>query len=333
MSVSAISKRTADPEGVRTGGSVAPPAEFDVELPTELAAFEPTVRASLYGAVGAPVIIVLGGISADRFPCLRPDGSPGWWRGLAGIGHAVDPAHFRILGIDFAADETGRTAPSTRDQAAVICAALDRIEVEQAHAIVGASYGGMAALALGEHFPDRADRLVVVSAGAEPHPAATAVRELQRRVVSLGLATGDGGEALSIARGLAMLTYRTPAEFAARFVGGIESQEVLSRSEPGAYLRARGDAYRAVMSPQRYLSLSASIDRHQVEPEKIRLPTLVIGAETDQLVLASQLRSLAARLGGPTALHLVPSLFGHDMFLKDVALVSGLAAPFLRAER
>lgn len=330
MSVSILPRRSEAPAPTPRCTPDAGLVEFEVALPPSLAAFGRSVRASLCGAAGAPVVVVLGGISADRFPCVRPGGKAGWWPGLAGAGCAVDPAEFRILGLDFAADESGRTAPTSRDQAAVICAALDAIGVDRARAIVGASYGGMAALALGEHFPDRAERLVIVSAGAEPHPAATAIRELQRRVVALGIAGGTGEDGLSIARGLAMLTYRTPAEFEARFDGGIDGADVLSCSEPGAYLRARGDAYREVMSPQRFLSLSASIDRHRVDPAAIRLPCLVIGASTDQLVLPGQIEALAKRLAGPVELALLPSLFGHDMFLKDASVLSDLVDPFLR---
>ena len=161
--------------------------EYEVPLPPRLGDFGASVKASLCGAEGAPVVVVLGGISADRFPCLRPDDRPGWWPGLVGKGRGIDPAAYAILGIDFAADDEGRLAPTTVDQAAVIAAALDSIDVARARAIVGASYGGMAALALGQHFPDRAEKLVVVCAGAEPHPSATAIRELQRRVVALGL--------------------------------------------------------------------------------------------------------------------------------------------------
>lgn len=330
MSVSTLSRPTGAPAAAARCTPAAELVEFEVALPHALAPFGRSVRASLCGAANAPVVVVLGGISADRFPCIRADGKAGWWPGLTGAGCAIDPADFRILGLDFAADEEGRIAPTSREQAAVMCAALDRIGVARARAIVGASYGGMAALALGEHFPERAERLVIVSASAEPHPAATAIRELQRRVVALGIAGGTGEDGLSIARGLAMLTYRTPAEFEARFAGGIEQADVLSCSEPGSYLRARGDAYRDVMSPQRFLSLSASIDRHRVDPARIPLPCLVVGATTDQLVLSSQLESLAARLAGPVELALLPSLFGHDMFLKDAAALSDLVDPFVR---
>src|SRR3546814_524976 len=132
----------------------------------------------------------------------------------------------------------------------------------------------MVALSLGQHFPARVKRIVVISAGASAHPAATGLRELQRRIVALGIAQGAAAEALSIARGLAMLSYRTGEEFEQRFAGGLEGPDPLGRTAPGDYLRARGEAFQSVMSPGRFLSLSASLDRHRVDPAAIAAPTL-----------------------------------------------------------
>ena len=308
------------------------PAElelFEIPVPADLAHFGTSVRASALGdRTNAPVVI-LGGISANRFPAIRTDGAPGWWSGLAGEGQAIDPRHHYIIGFDFAADDTGTSAPSTADQARVLAAALDTIGISRPTAIVGASYGGMVGLALAAAEPQRIDKLVAICAGAEPHPASTAARELQRRVVSLGLLSGNGEEALAIARGMAMLTYRTPAEFQVRFDGGIAEDAPLCGSAPGAYLKARGQAFRSVMSPGRFLSLSASIDRHRVLPEDVSVPCLIIGADSDQLVFPDQLRRLAEGLGGPAELHLLDSLFGHDMFLKEAERVGRIVTRFL----
>jgi homoserine O-acetyltransferase len=302
--------------------TIEAPAELDVPLPARLARFGEAARFSLQGPDEAPLIVVLGGISADRFPGR-------WWPGLVGAGGAGDPARHRILGMDFIADPDGEAAPSPLDQAAALCTALDRIGVGKAHAVIGASYGGMIALALGQHFPERVDRLAVISADARPHPAATAIRELQRRIVALGLASGSADEALSIARGLAMLSYRTREEFAGRFEGGIGGEAVLGRSDAGAYLRSRGEAFALRMTPQRFLSLSASIDRHSIDPARIHVPTLLIGADSDQLVPPVQMEALARGLAGSVQLHLLPSLYGHDMFLKDADKVSFLVEAFL----
>ena len=303
--------------------------DLAVRLPEALRRFGERTRVRITGNVDGPVVAALGGISGNRFVCRGENGGPGWWPGLIGEGCAVDPDVYCVLGFDFAADPSGRCAPSTHDQAQVLAAALDAAAIPRLHAIVGASYGGMVALSFAEQFPDRVERLAVISAGAEPHPAASAIRELQRRIVALGIAQGTRDEAMSIARGLAMLSYRTSAEFAERFRGGIASDDPLETSQPGAYLRARGDAFTAVMSAERFLGLSASIDRHQVDPARITARSLLIGATSDQLVPPGQIKDLAARLAGPTELHLLDCLCGHDMFLKQAVSVGRLVKPFL----
>lgn len=306
---------------------------FEVSVPADLQQFGDEIRASALGDPAAPPVVVLGGISANCFPAVLPQGGPGWWAGLVGERGAVDLRQYHVIGLDFAADDSGINAPSTDDQARVLAAALDQIGIDRPVTIIGASYGGMVGLALAAAQPKRVDRLIVVCAGAGPHPASTAARELQRRVVSLGLTAGLGEEALAIARGMAMLTYRTPEEFQLRFEGGIAEDRSLSCSEPGSYLSARGSAFQSVMSPRRFLSLSASIDRHRVDPAQITSPCLVIGARSDQLVYPDQLERLAERLRGPTELHLLDSLFGHDMFLKEPERIGRLIAPFLAPAR
>lgn len=297
--------------------------DIEVPLPARLRHLGARTMARLIGDPNGPLVVVLGGISANR-------DVPAWWPGFIGTGGAVDPERYRILGLDFAADEAGAVAPSTAEQAEILALALDAAGIARAHAIVGASYGGMVALAFAQHWPERVRRLAVISAPASPHPAATAWRELQRRVVAFGLANRRGEEALAIARGMAMLSYRTAEEFEARFAGGIADSDPLATSAPGAYLRARGEAYPAVMSPGRFLSLSASLDRHKIDPAAIAVPVLAIGASSDRLVPPAQMRALAEAL--PDArLHILDCLFGHDMFLKEADKVGALVRPFLEA--
>ena len=303
----------------------------DVEVPLPHP-FAGSTRATLWGREGAPVVAVLGGISANRFVARDGEGRPGWWSALVREEGGVDLSSFSVLGIDFAADPSGRTAPTTADQGKVIGAAMERLGIARLHAIVGASYGGMVALAFAEADPDRVRRIAAISAGACAHPFATAMRELQRRVVALGLRQGDAKEALSIARGLAMLTYRTPEEFVQRFSPGLADGDCLGTSAPGEYLRARGEQFLSVMSPERFLSLSASLDRHFVDPARIATPTLIVGTTSDRLVPPVQLESLHERLAGHTSIHLFPSLYGHDMFLKEADLLAPLVKTFLEEE-
>ena len=144
----------------------------------------------LEGALDGPVIVVLGGISADRRVVSTARG-PGWWSILAGPGCAIDTNRYAILSFDYVGGSGGTTVTgdeerpvSTSDQAAVTAALLDNIGIERAHAFVGASYGAMVALAFGVEHPERSDRLIVVSGAHRANPMATAWRSIQRKLSS-----------------------------------------------------------------------------------------------------------------------------------------------------
>ena len=308
------------------------PTTFEVELTSlegEARERLPNrTKAALIGPEGAPLLVVLGGISGNRHACANEDGRSGWWASIFGPEGPVGHGEFRVLGIDFVADETGGFAPTTHDQAAIIRDALRTIGEEEPAALIGASYGGMVILAYAERYRPKS-KLVIFGAGAEPHAMATAQRSLQRQVVALGLKAGEPEQALSIARAMGMTTYRTPREFGARFPGGIESGDPLSGSGPWGYLSARGQAFLDVMSPGRFLSLSGSIDRHQVNASAIANDTLVIAATEDQVVPLEQMSRLAAQLGGRTRFRVIQSIFGHDSFLKEPERIGAYIREFL----
>ncbi len=288
-----------------------------------------TTMASIVGPEDAPIVVALGGISATCAVTAGPGGEPGWWNSLFGAGRWISTDRYRILGIDFVADDGGSFAPDTFDQAGIITDALQTLGEREAAAIVGASYGGMVALACAQRFGLQQTRLVILCAGAAPHPMATAQRSLQRRVVRMGVAQGCPDEALAIARGMAMLTYRTRREFGERFKGGIRGGDPLAPCEPHSYLDARGRHYVRTTMPGRFLSLSASIDRHRIDPASIACPTLVIGVDEDQVVPLDDSASLAARLGGPATFRALSSIFGHDAFLKEPEMFGPPIADFL----
>lgn len=291
-------------------------------------------RFSLAGATDAPVIVVLGGISATRH-VVSTEQDQGWWDDIVGDGRAIDTACYRVLGLDFmdaGRDATGRPRRiiTTHDQALWLAMILRTIRVERVHAIVGSSYGGMVALAFAERFGARVDRLVVLSAAHESHPMSTALRTLQRRIVELGLDTERAAEAMSIARGLAMTTYRSATEFADRF-SAIPSSRSRNeaRFEVDAYLRNRGEQFAATVRPERFLALSLSTDLHRVDPRSIDVPATLVAAQGDTIVPREQMVSLAAALNGPANLIDLPTRVGHDAFLVETAAVSSILSAAL----
>jgi homoserine O-acetyltransferase len=278
----------------------------------------------LIGRTDAPVVVVLGGISASRHVAANDDNpTPGWWESVVGSCKAIDPAHVRVLGVDFldggcGSDGRPERVVTTHDQADAIAQILNEIGVARVHAIVGASYGGMVGLAFAEAHPDRLERLVIVSAPHQPHPMATALRSLQRRIVHLGIDTGEAPESLALARGLAMTTYRSAREFAERFeCAPVERSSNNAIFPVEGYLRHHGERFAATWTPERFLALSLSSDLHNVDASRIHTPTTVVAAEGDTIVPRAQLDALVRQLAGPVRFAELLSINGHDAFLTE----------------
>lgn len=302
--------------------------ELEQPLPLHFGGRLSNVRIAwrLVGDPAAPVIAVLGGISAGR--CVVDNGTEkGWWSDIIGPGRALDSNRYRILGIDFLGGSGGSTGPSagqadfpsiaSQDQAEVLRRVAEHLKIGPLAAIVGASYGGMVALAFAERWPDRVQRIVVISAAHRPHPMATAWRSVQRAIVRFASQSEQGAEGLRLARALAMATYRSPTEFEQRFSGPATRVDGRFQFPVEAYLLARGDAYAATYIPEAFVCLSESIDLHQVEPSNIQVPTWLVAITEDQLVPISDMRQLKQALGGPAQLIELSSLYGHDAFLKE----------------
>jgi homoserine O-acetyltransferase len=287
-----------------------------------------SIRFEIVGPRGAPVIAVLGGISASKHvTSSSTDPTPGWWEDVVGPGRAIDTLRFRVLGIDYVTSGKSSAPVTTADQAEALASALDRAGVSKLHAVVGASYGGMVALAFGLAFPELTRRLIVISAAHESDPLATALRHLQRRVVALGSSVGRERDGLAIARGIAITSYLTPRYFEERLAGTDRDDSTLVEDRIGEYLKTRGEQFADKWTSDRYNALSLSLDLHKIRPEDVTVPATVIAITSDRLVPLAQSRELANRLGGPSQLIELDSLFGHDAFLGDFSRV----APFINA--
>ena len=264
------------------------------------------------------IVGALGGISAHR-TIAGPDG---WWNELAGIGKALDPTEVRLIGIDWSeGSPDGPEIVTTSDQADHLASELDGQGIDRLDLLYGSSFGGNVALCFASRYPERVGRLVIIGAAHRSHPMATALRSLQRRVVLLGLESGYGVEALAIARGIAMTTYRTAEEFRDRFD---TRADILGNFPVEGYLEHQGARYIERNTPQRFLGLSLALDLHDVDPATITTPTTLVAFEGDAIAPPWQMAELRDRLGGPAHLTVFPSIYGHDAFLKESAPYSAL---------
>ena len=271
-----------------------------------------------------PVIAVLGGISATRHVTSSPDGARGWWDAIAGDGAAIDTGAFDVVGLDYVTKGKSGAPVTTEDQADALREVVRARGGTKLSAIIGASYGGMVALAFGAKYPSLVEKLIVISAAHRSDPMATALRSLQRRVIALGVQTGRAHHAVAIARGIAMTTYRTADEFADRFtVEAPANDELGNPSFPVEdYLHHKGIEFAARYSAARYLALSLSLDLHCVDPRRVTVPATLVAVRGDSVVPLRQMIELSATLGAPSTLIEIDSRYGHDAFLKETETIS-----------
>ena len=141
------------------------------------------VMGRLYGPKDAPVIVVMGGISASRHVADGGKLGRGWWSTLVRKGGPIDLSKFQVLGLDFAPSIETDNRPdciTTFDQAARLKALLDDMGIKKLAAVIGSSYGGMTALAFAHDYPDRVEQICVIGAAHKPYPIGVGWRGIQR---------------------------------------------------------------------------------------------------------------------------------------------------------
>ncbi|HEU0030208.1 MAG TPA: homoserine dehydrogenase [Kofleriaceae bacterium] len=282
----------------------------------------------------APVVIVVGGITASPFPFGdAATGAEPWWPAL----HApelIDPSRMTVLcpcwpgnGSTWRGFDDHELPPlSALGLADLIAAWLDGIGCTAAATYVGASLGGLVGIAFAARHPERCARLVTISAGLRPDGWGTATRHLQRELVRDGLRTGDVATGMARARQLGMLTYRGRDELDTRF--GVLSPGLV-HPPVAAYLDHHGQRFAARFPVRTFLLLSEAIDRCRfaTDPASVRTElarvtadVLVVGVPGDLLFpypLQHELYRELQAVGATCSLWKLDSEYGHDAFLAD----------------
>lgn len=277
----------------------------------------------LVGPADAPVVLAAGGISAHRH-VVASDAFPeaGWWQTQSGVG--LDTTRVRLLAIDWLGADGQLDVPvDSADQADAIATVLNALGIEKLAAFVGSSYGAMVGLHFCARHPRRVGKLVAISGAHRSHPYASAWRALQRQAVALGQLQCDESQGLALARQLAMLSYRTPEEFAERFADAPTLSNGRVRVAAEDYLEHCAATWVARTSPTAFLRLSESIDLHAIDPRTVPVPTTVVAIAEDRLVPLEDLFALAEALPR-SEIRVLRSKFGHDAFLTETREIGNI---------
>jgi homoserine O-acetyltransferase len=298
----------------------------------------------------APQVLVVHALTGSA------DAAGDWWEPLIGEGRALDTRRVGVLCANLLGGRYGTTGPTslhprtgrpygasfpsvtTVDQAVAQWRLLDALEVEEVALTTGGSLGGMVALEVALARPEAVGHVAPIAAPASIGPLAIAWNHLQVQLIEqLGL------EGLSLARQLAMTTYRSETDFAERFGGSLEAD---GRPSIVSYLDYQGDKLIDRFDPATYRVLVGAMDAHDIgrahggldgalrKLAQAGVALTGIGIEGDILYGPRQVRSLvdtAGAAGIRAGYREIRSNKGHDAFLMEWAQLSDLLREVLAA--
>ena len=309
-------------------------------------------------------ILLFTGLSPSAHAASsEADPSTGWWEQMVGDGKPIDTTKYFVicvnsLGSCFGSTGAASVNPETEqfyglsfpvltieDIAAAGNEVVKACGLQKLHAVVGASMGGMTALAYSMLFPDVAEALVSISGSSRAAPFAIAMRSLQREIIRSDPAWNNGNYSkddepalgMRLARKLGMLTYRSSAEFEQRFGRELIPEERQTGTPFGldfeieSFLEAHASKFVGTFDANCYLYLSRAMDIFDVADhggsvehglEKVGAHrALIIGVKSDLLFPIGHQQRIGDGLRNGTRnveFHALDSIQGHDAFLVDM---------------
>lgn len=330
-----------------------------------------SIRTVIYGRLtpGCEATLVLHPLTGNADPVLTADdatGAGGWWDALIGEGRALDPActpviAMNVLGSCYGSTGPGHLAPdgkpwglrlptlTIRDMVRAQARALDRLQVGVVTP-VGGSLGGMLALEWARLFPTRVRQCIVIGASDAFGPRALMENAVQRQAI---LADADFDplrpgptQGLSLARQIAMITYRGDPSLASQFGRRRVAAEGPVRLHPTqasfaveTYLDHQGKRLTERFCALSYLMLLRAMDSHDVTapvPDAASpcasAPVHYVGISSDTLFPAEEVRQSARRAlrqGQRATYTPFHSGYGHDAFLVEARQLGQVLGPLI----
>jgi homoserine O-acetyltransferase/O-succinyltransferase len=283
-----------------------------------------------------------------------------WWPQLFGADGVFDLSLDCIIGINVIGSCYGSTGPrdldpatgeaygadfplvTVRDWVRSQALLIDHLGIEKLRAVIGGSIGGMQAIQWAIDFPEKTRLASAI--GAVPLGAmALALNHLQRLAI-LNDDREPPDRGLSLARAIAMISYKSAELFSERYgrkpnrKGEDPLNSLNERYDIGGYLDYQGRIFTRRFDADSYLIISKAMDNfdpaygYECEREalrRIRARVLLIGIFSDWLFPAEDVAALCERMreaGVDAEYAEIESSHGHDGFLAE----SEKLAPLIR---
>jgi homoserine O-acetyltransferase len=358
--------RDGDPAGDRKFASFT-------EFRTESGGFLPSIRIAYetWGELNAArdnAVLILHALTGDshvRGPAGPGHSTSGWWDDIVGPGAPIDTDRWFVVAPNMLGGCQGSTGPASiapsgyewaarfpyltiRDQVAAVERLAGSLGIDVWGAVVGGSMGGMHALEWAATYPDRVERLAVLSAPPTNTADQIALNSVQIEAIRIDprfaggeyydAADGDGPtRGLALARRMALLNYRSPTELNQRFQrswqSGVSPLGRGGRFAVESYLDFHGNKFTRRFDANSYITVVEAMNSHDVGRDRggvedalatITAKTLVLGIDSDRLFPIDGQHRIAR--GIPNTLDgdrsvVLSSDFGHDGFLIETPAV------------
>ncbi|MEE4537019.1 MAG: homoserine O-acetyltransferase [Erythrobacter sp.] len=336
-----------------------------------------------YGTLDAErsnAILVCHALTGDQFVASEHPvtGKPGWWARMVGPGKPVDTDTHFVICANVIGSCMGSTGPSSlagdgapyamrfpvitiRDMVRGLVALLDDLGIAQLHAVIGGSMGGMQALSLAAHWPERAARVLVIASTARHSAQNIAFHEVGRQAIMADPAWQDGDyyahdaapdNGLAVARMAAHITYLSEAGLTAKFgrrlqdrpdgTKGAKSFGFDADFQIESYLRYQGSGFTQRFDANSYLYITRAMDYFDLaEDHGGTLANAFTGSEarfclvsfdTDWLYPTAESRHIVHALnaaGAKVSFVELSAPNGHDSFLLGHEQLDRVVAGFI----
>jgi homoserine O-acetyltransferase len=280
-----------------------------------------------------------------------------WWPGMVGNNYLFNPAEFFIICANVLGSCYGTTGPASvnpetgrqwlrdfplitvRDIVNVHEILRKHLGIKKIHTVLGASIGGYQALEYSIMFPDLIKRLVLLASGAKQTPWALAFSESMRLAMEadhtfMANDPEGGKKGLKAARSIALISYRTVAAY--NETQKEDDDEKLTSFKASSYQAYQGEKLVKRFNPYSYWCLTALSDTHNIGRgrggvlnalKKIKARVLCVGIKSDLLFPTNEQKLIASNTGDAEYVE-IDSFYGHDGFLIETELVSGVIKKF-----
>jgi homoserine O-acetyltransferase len=260
---------------------------------------------------------------------------------------SINPATGKPWGMSF-------PAVTVRDMVRLQKMLVDSLGIRQLLAVAGGSMGGMQALEWAVSFPEHVRSVIVIASTARHSPQQIAFNEVGRQSI-MADPDWNGGDyydgavparGLSVARMVGHITYMSDESMREKFGRRRKDKpttaiDVAPEFEVESYLRYRGSQFVTRFDANSYIYITKAMDTYDVSNgnatladafEGVSTRFLVISFTSDWLYPSYQSQEIVRTLrrrNHDVAYCELPSNYGHDAFLVDVAEQTELIRGFL----